>query len=235
MPLSTEKVPNNPLTGPELKTFVLSLLERALSQEWVFNPGTSYPRVGVKIVAKFHFLSPSLPRTEIRVRPVPPVEGAPLHDIGEVESGVIALKIEKRVENPNLERVHAGIPIQVISKPTQAPGEMFPRVESHAVVYDKSEYPEPDPPKRTDISEETAKEWGVKHAIPPTEVERAERVVHLPPVPGVDRKRALFPERRGRVDQGVHFEPKVSIEMSPPLIHSTPEEELDAISTEEAE
>jgi hypothetical protein len=93
-----------------------------------------------------------------------------IQDLGAQDSGVVALKIEKTVENPNLERVHAGMPIQIVSKAGAQPGEMLPRIETHAVIYDKEGYPEPEPPKQTDISEETAKTWGVRTWRPPPEL-----------------------------------------------------------------
>jgi hypothetical protein len=186
VPLSSERVENKPLTGPEIKDLCAHLLRKALDAEWAFHPGTSYPRVGLELTAKFHFLSVSMPKVEPRVRIEAPLESAPLRDVPEgSDEGVIALKIEKTVENPNLERVHAGIPITVTSKTGAAPGQMFPRVEHHQVTYDPSEYPVPEPPTQTDLSAETAKEWNVKVAEPPVEeitmtLPEAEEVISQP-------------------------------------------------------
>ena len=168
--LSTEKTPNNPLTGPETATLILHLIEKALRAEWCFSPGASYPRVGFEATIKMHFQSNSMPRIEPRIRIEAPLEAAPLRDLPEgSDEGVLALKIEHTVENPNLERVHAGIPISVTTKTGAMPGQMFPKVEHHQVTYDPKDYPPVDPPKQTDISAETAKEWGVKVVEVPQE------------------------------------------------------------------
>src|SRR6185437_2234118 len=107
MPLSSERVENRPITGPETIKYVCNLLEKAMRAEWAFNEGTAYPRLGISIEAKFHFVAASMPKTTARVRVEPPLEAAPLRDV-EGDDGVIAFTIEKTVDNPNLERVHAG-------------------------------------------------------------------------------------------------------------------------------
>jgi hypothetical protein len=191
--MSSEKQPNNPLTGPETLQWTLKLIEDALRKEWVFNPGTSYPRVGVEIGLKFHFLSASMPKIEPKVRISAPLEPAPLTGVDPLDNqGVIAVKIEKTVENPNLERVHAGMPITVTAKKGAAPGQMFPTVEHHQVIYDKTDYPEPDPPKITDISKETASAWNVKDSLAPFEA-----TTEPTPEPIAERSEPQDRSRRG--------------------------------------
>ena len=68
MPLSSETVPNAPLTGPELLEYTIGKIREALGAEWVFNPGTSYPRVAVSAEIVFHFANPSLPDARVRAR-----------------------------------------------------------------------------------------------------------------------------------------------------------------------
>lgn len=175
MPLSSEKIENRPLTGPEVKDYTCHLIRKALDAEWAFNQGSSYPRIGIEITLKYHFLSASMPKVNPVIRLEPPMEAAPLKGLPEnANEGVLAVKIEKTVENPNLERVHAGMPITVTSKTGAMPGQMFPRIETHQVTYDPTEYPDAEPPTITDMTEETAKEWDVKLAAPPVEEVAAE-------------------------------------------------------------
>lgn len=178
MGLSTEKIENKPISGPEAATLVLHLIEKVLRAEWAFNPGAAYPRLGFECTLKFHFLSPSMPKVEPRIRIEAPLEPVPLQDIPEgADQGVLALKIEHTVENPNLERVHAGIPISVTTKTGAAPGQMFPKVEHHEVTYDPADYPPVDPPKQTDISAEVAAEWNVKVAEVPASTDEPDQTI----------------------------------------------------------
>ena len=192
MPMSTERVPNDPLTGPECIEFCCHLLRKALQNEWAFKQGSSYPRIGIELTAKFHFLSVSMPKVNPIFRVEAPAEQPPLKDIPEgAAEGVLGLKIEKIVENPNLERVHAGLPITVMTKQGAMPGKMFPTVERHEVVYDPKDYPSVDPPTITDITAETASEWNVALPEPPSdavEVTEPEPEVMAPHIP----------KRRGR-------------------------------------
>lgn len=194
MPLSSEKVINAPLTGPEVKDLICHLVRKALDNEWAFSPGTAYPRIGFEATLKFHFVSPSMPAVNPIIRIEAPLETAPLRDVPEgSDEGVLALRIEHTVENPNLERVHAGIPISVTTKTGAAPGQMFPTVEHHKVTYDPNDYPPVDPPKQTDVSAETAAEWNVKVAEVPEGIElsvTAEEQAEAPPrAMGLRKKR----------------------------------------------
>lgn len=191
--LSSEKVENKPLNGGEVIELVLHVIEKALRAEWAFSPGAAYPRIGFDATLRFHFLSPSMPAVNPIIRIEAPLEPAPLRDVPEgSDEGVLALKIEHTVENPNLERVHAGIPITVTTKTGTMPGQMFPKIEHHAVTYDPKDYPPVDEPKQTDISAETAKEWNVKVAEAPEGVEMsvtAEVVEDAPRAMGLRKKR----------------------------------------------
>ncbi len=193
MPLSSEKVENKPLNGSEIKDLIGHLIRKALDAEWAFSPGAAYPRIGFECTLKFHFLSPSMPKVTPIIRIEAPLEPAPLRDVPEgSDQGVLALKIEHMVENPNLERVHAGIPISVTTKTGTMPGQMFPKVEHHEVTYDPKDYPPVDEPKQADISAETAKEWGVKVAEVPDGAEisvQAEVIEAEPRAMGLRKKR----------------------------------------------
>lgn len=75
MPLSSERLPNLPLTGPELKQYAVRLLAEelknrsvpevitscmaelfhdAMGRDWLFTQGTSYPRAVIHIKVRLH-------------------------------------------------------------------------------------------------------------------------------------------------------------------------------------
>ncbi len=165
MPLSNERVPNKPLTGAELKEYVLQMLRARMDADCVFGAGVAYPRVAFTISVKFHFTNPHQPKYELKlpVRPNGAIEGEPpLKDVQpEDEQVVTAFERSVEVDNPNLVRVHAGLPITVTAKIPAAPGEIFNRVEQREVKYDPEQYPKPDSPVDVDRTVETAKEWGL--------------------------------------------------------------------------
>jgi hypothetical protein len=81
-----------------------------------------------------------------------------MEGVGEEDSGVNAFTVFDLVENPNAVRVNADIPIQmqVTVSPNKEKGEVFERVETHFVTYDKAGAPPLAPAQVTDISEEVA-------------------------------------------------------------------------------
>lgn len=76
MPLSTDRIPNLPLTGPELKQYTLALLDRelqmrsvpeavaqkvaasaeaAMSADFLFRAGSAYPHATLTLVVRVHW------------------------------------------------------------------------------------------------------------------------------------------------------------------------------------
>jgi hypothetical protein len=77
------------------------------------------------------------------------------------EYDVHSFEVETDVDNPNLVRVHAGIPIEITAKIPAAPGDLFPRLETHEVAYDPADFPKPAEPVTIDTSAKTAAALGV--------------------------------------------------------------------------
>lgn len=168
MPLSSEQVPNNPLTGPELKELVILLLRRQLDNDCVFNPGVAYPRVAFSVSVAFHFSNPHFAKHEVNVRV--PIDGAveglpPLKEIAAGETHVVdAFRFDVSVENPNLTRVDAEMPIVIVKGARPKPGDMMGGVDRHEVRYEPGGFEKPVAPVEYDLSAATAEKWGVTGA-----------------------------------------------------------------------
>ena len=166
MPLSSEQIPNRPLSGSELKTYVLRVLESRLDSDCMFSTQIAYARVSFSVKVAFH-LSPTVGDFDVDVylRPdaaFPQVEGAPPLNLGPGEEhDVHSFEVVAEVDNPNLVRVHAGIPIEITAKIPPAPGDLFPHLETHQVDYDPADFPKPAEPITTDTSAKTAAALGV--------------------------------------------------------------------------
>jgi hypothetical protein len=159
--LSSETVKNLPLTGPELKELILARMREALDREWMFLPGTSYPRVAWSAEVTIQTANPRAGGTvAVRARREKSVEGPPPL-AGDPESGVVAFSVGETVENPNLTRVGMGMPIAVtrVEKDGKSP---FGRVVSETVKYAKEDYPELPPAKVTRREKEAAAKIGGK-------------------------------------------------------------------------
>jgi hypothetical protein len=161
VPLSTEQVKNRPLNGAEVRQYAVSLLEKVLRDHCRFQETISYGRVAFEIEARFHFGDSSRDDVVVHTftKPNGVIEGEPPLALAGEQAEAVALDISTEVTNPNLVRVATDIPIEIRSKPVQKPGDMFPRIETHAVKYDKEQYPEPEPPVVTDKSAETGEFW----------------------------------------------------------------------------
>ena len=119
-------------------------------------PGAPEPRVKWSLQVDFTFTTPHMPNMPVKARtPSPPL------DLTDEESGVVAFRVTEKIANPNLVRVHTGLPIEVTAGQPPEHGEMFGKIEKHAVQYDAKDYPPLPEPVVVDISEETAAEWRV--------------------------------------------------------------------------
>jgi len=135
MPTQDSKIPNNPLTGSELKAVcvkhvrelmqqteaeLIAAVEERMSKDQLFSPSPyTHPRAQVKMTFEFVWSNKNLPVTKFPVN----VAVAPLEEVdGIFVSGV---NREFSIESPNLERLAAGLPINQVESVKPKPGEMF--------------------------------------------------------------------------------------------------------------
>jgi hypothetical protein len=159
-----EEVRNKPLTGEELRQYALGLLRDRLENDCHFSSTVSYRSVAFEIELRFHFGQPAndvTVRTFTKPDTVLGIEGQPPLSDAE-DSEVLATDLSVTVDSPNLARVAAGLPIEIINRTAAKPNELFGKVERHEVKYDPADYPKPTPPVETDKSEQVAEKWGVK-------------------------------------------------------------------------
>jgi hypothetical protein len=194
MPLSTDKIPNFPLTGPEIKEYTLRLLhdelelrsvpdqfigdievamDRAMSQDFLFKPSTSYPLAEIVVTLRLHYAGdkcafsveprynlpnmPTYPKHSVFVRcgDVPPLA------LREGAQGCECFTLTAKCDNPNAIRVHFGMPIRLTRRIEPNPGEMFGSFKDETFEYDPATVPEPAAPVVTDESEEFSAKWGI--------------------------------------------------------------------------
>ncbi len=129
-------------------------------------PGSKLPRVAWSLEVRFKFTTIHMPNSPVKARTTPPPMAL------DEDSGVIAFRVTEKIDNPNLVRVHTGLPIEVTVVEKPDVGQMFGKMERHAVQYDPAQYPELPEPVVEDISEETAAEWRIPRWKVPVEGER---------------------------------------------------------------
>jgi hypothetical protein len=192
MPLSTDKLPNSPLTGPELKSYTASLLRDELEirsvppavsdavvgamssgmdRDYLFAEATAYPLVQITIEVRLHYANglaaftvkpsyviqnPMAPTHEVFVR-----SSAPPLTVRSEDEGIEAFTLTTTVENPNLVRIHYGLPIEITRRAHPKPNEMFPRFETETLEYVPADFPEPTGPVVKDETEHFATIWRV--------------------------------------------------------------------------
>src|SRR6516165_4756806 len=124
MPTAAQKIPNNPLTGNEVAELTIiesdagvhalasklrEELKSELSRNALFSRMYTHPRAKIDVTVKFRWSNISVPATQISVssatRPEPSADD-PIHHID-------GIRREITVENPNLTRVHNGLPITI--------------------------------------------------------------------------------------------------------------------------
>lgn len=162
MPLSTEKIPNNPLSGREVLEVACARFREMLERDCYFGPGLAYGRVGMTITAVFD-LGQAIGRHEVQsyTKPDGAIEGeAPLANGDDAQ--LVALEVEYKPENANLERVAHGLPIVTQVRNPQEPGQAFPSFRNEEISYDKRDYPEPAPAVFKDVTEEKTRAMGLK-------------------------------------------------------------------------
>lgn len=188
MPLSDTTLPNKPLNGQELKEIIVAKFRDALDKDCMFLPTVTYARVAFTALVTVHTSHPAMREFEVRTRARPsadlPYEGeVPLKD-PPPGAQLVALERTVDLENPNLERVHAGLPIKTVTRKgagPATPGDPFPAFETHEIRYDPHDYPPPPEPKDEDVSLREARKLGLMPNRVVTEPEGSSVVLDLHP------------------------------------------------------
>lgn len=168
MPLSTEAFPNKPLDGAELAQVIRNHVEKMLEGDCMFSPTLAYGRCAFTVTLTVHVGDLINPRVEARtfVRPDGAVEGnAPLKNPPE-DARFVSKERRKRIDNPNLERVHNGLPFRSQRRTQPDSGAPYGGVENIEVhVEPGGDYPEPEPPVDNDVTEREAEKLGVRYSV----------------------------------------------------------------------
>ena len=166
MPLSTSTLPNKALNGAELLEVAVQKFRQAMESDCMFARHIAYGRVSFTISATFHVANGNIQPFTVRTRAQKEgaIEGeVPLKDAPDGE--LVSLETKDSIDNPNQERVAAGLPIRVDGRKTTGPatpGDPFPAIETKEYRYDASSAPPPHPVVVTDVSEREAAKHGAK-------------------------------------------------------------------------
>ena len=173
MPTQDARVPNNPLTGAELKAVcvkhvrelmqqteaeLVAAIEYRMSKDQLFAPSPyTHPRAKVSVAFKFQFSNKNLPKTEFTV------EAGEYPEVN-ADQFVAGVNREIEIESPNLERLAAGLPINQVESVKPKPGEMFGSFKTTEIPVNAEDYPKPNPPKDEDITEFIAEDLKIPEA-----------------------------------------------------------------------
>lgn len=163
MPMSDQKIPNKPLNGKELAQVIEQHVHDMLAKDCMFLPTLAYGRCAFTVMLKVHVGDLVNPKVVARTyaRKQDAVEGdVPLVD-QPADGEFIAKERKVKVANPNLTRIHAGIPIRSQLRTPPKDGSPFGGVENVEQTYAPGDYEPLDPPEETDVSEREAKALGV--------------------------------------------------------------------------
>lgn len=155
-------------------------LKRALEGDWAFKSTMLYPGVNFEIALQSHVTRNHEVRAAFTLEPVfkfpnnssfaeckpfvrrpvnctaPPLEGFS----ADAQHSVDCFRIAVKVENPNLVRVHCGMPITITEKIQPKHGEMFGSFENHEIRYDPADYEPLPAPVVTDETVKFVQLWG---------------------------------------------------------------------------
>ena len=175
MPTQSEKIPNKPLNGQELKAICLKnadeLTQKArekltaaladrIDRDSLFAATYAFPGVKIEVSFRFHFRNRNIPKTEFSVSAT---EGESVTSPAGAHF-IDATNRDLEIDNPNLTRLDAGLPFTEIEVKRAAPGEVFGKIETRDLDIDRTGYPKPTPPVDTNTSEHVAAEFGVTEA-----------------------------------------------------------------------
>lgn len=152
-------------------------LLNAMKNHFGFKSSYAYPGVFFEIAFQSHVIRNHETRVSFTVTPnfsgcepfvrrplhcsAPPLEGwSP-----EAEHVVDCFTIRVKVENPNLVRVHQGMPIVISEKVPPKHGMMLGSIEHHEVKYDPKDYGDPPPFLVLDQRQEFIAKWNLPLAI----------------------------------------------------------------------
>lgn len=177
MDLTSDKIPNKMLLGTELLEVAVTEFRAMLQRDHMFLHTIAYPRVSFSIQATFQFGYPIPPdhKLKSRVQANGVIEGeVPMVDPPE-DAEVVSLERDIVLDNPNVARISHDLPIMVQERrpPASPPigtvpgeetvsGNPFPTIENIPLKYDKTQYPSGPAPVDRDVSEQKAKELGMK-------------------------------------------------------------------------
>jgi len=183
MPTTDSRIPNNPLTGAELKavcvkhvrelmaqteTELIAAVEERMSRDQLFAPSPyTHPRVRVELEFRFHWSNKNLPATRFMV-----VTGQTDDQAANVTEFVSGTKREIEIQSPNLERLAAALPINQVESVKPKPGEMFGSFKTTEIPVNAEDYPKPNPPKDEDVTEFVADDLKVAG---PTRLRKAKK------------------------------------------------------------
>ncbi len=182
MPLSSDKIPNNPLSGTEVMNYSLALVREYCERY------RAYP---VKLKIEFTMRNPTLPRHAVTAGRIPnetpdtpqvalesliseaasamrcdyvfgprlvypniayEISISFLNLTGSVARRVLA----GRVDNPNLVRVHYRLPIIQVEKIMPTEDTPFGGIRNVTMDIDSAQYPKPKAPDETDLTPHVA-------------------------------------------------------------------------------
>jgi hypothetical protein len=166
--------------GPALAGMVLfqaavEELDKMTQRDFIFGNSSAFRTATITLTAVFHVAGPYDLR-EGADKIVGVITGeAPLPEPLPPNASVIAQERVVKLENPNIDRINHGLPIIVqratppvpVIPPNQLPGEPPsamvnpPGVENLEYRYDASQFPAPEKPVDTDISQKAAARLGV--------------------------------------------------------------------------
>lgn len=177
-----ERIPDREPTDAAWRQSVLDTLHDRVLHDWVFGVTILWPLVSYLLEFKCWFTAPGVtvqimpgaarPTAFWDLRIVINTQNIHLkeHKVAlgivtpvfpQVEAGVVAFAFTEKIENPNLVRVHTGIPIEVTEVVRPGPGQTIGSLVKHEVKYDVRDY-EPLPgPAVEDTSAAVRVEWGM--------------------------------------------------------------------------
>lgn len=161
------------LTGLLLRDLILVEFDQMVPRDYVFGLSAAYRHAGLTISLVVHVADPHEPKQGSRSK----LTGQPplmLDKLQVLRTSVVGLQRKVTLDNPNLDRIHHGLPIVVQratppvpppastlpgEPPTQVIGS--PGVENKEFRYDATQFATTAQPVDTDISQSAAAKLGV--------------------------------------------------------------------------
>lgn len=128
MPTSSERVPNRPLSGAELKVILRRDFDRLLANDGLLSDYVAYGRVAYTIVLRKHLdnlirpegssIAASAKASNAEVAAAPGMAALETPPLASPSAGAVdhTSTLDRRVASPNAERLREGMPIPVERK-----------------------------------------------------------------------------------------------------------------------